>query len=260
VKSGTSLLSSHVMSGQRLSKVTSKSAIDRAKARQIERQRRNHEDRKREIIKAAIAFFSDVGFDGSLRDLATRLGITHQSLFRYFPTKEALVERVFEEVYLDLWQVEWEALLMNRAVPFPERLAMFYQAYFAATCRYNWVRIFVYASLKDVAIAQRYMALIQKKVIEPIGYGLRCVADLPEEPSRPLSPYELEVAWSLHGELFYAAIRKSVFNMSLPIDLKSIVECTVARFLAGTTASLRSRESFETNERYSRSTLTLRSS
>src|SRR6202048_4858799 len=37
------------------------------------------EDRQREIVDGAVAFFAEVGFDGGLRDLAKRLGITHQN-------------------------------------------------------------------------------------------------------------------------------------------------------------------------------------
>ena len=70
------------------------------------RRRLDPEDREREIVEGAVAFFAEVGFDGGLRDLAKRLGMTHQNLFRYFPTKEALIERVYKEVYLNRWQPE----------------------------------------------------------------------------------------------------------------------------------------------------------
>src|SRR5258708_13603661 len=59
------------------------------------RRRLEPEDREREIVDGAVAFFAEVGFDGGLRDLAKRLGITHQNLFRYFPTKEPLIEPVY---------------------------------------------------------------------------------------------------------------------------------------------------------------------
>ena len=41
-------------------------------------------------------------------------GSRHQNLFRYFPTKEALIERVYREVYLNRWQPEWEVLLNDK--------------------------------------------------------------------------------------------------------------------------------------------------
>lgn len=205
----------------------------------LKRRRLDPEDREREIVNGAVAFFAEVGFDGSLRDLADRIGITHQNLFRYFPNKEALIERVYKEVYLSRWQREWEALLKNPSQSLEERLTAFYQAYFPAIYRYDWVRIFVFAGLKDVGITKRYLAFIQKKVIEPIGFDIRRAAGFPEDPDTPLSPDELEIAWRLHGELFYLAVRKWVYAMPTPVDLKSIVESAVAGFLEGAPAALR---------------------
>ena len=86
------------------------------------RRRLRPEDRERKIVDGAVAFFAEVGFDGGLRDLAKRLGITHQNLFRYFPTKEALIERVYQEVYLSRWQPEWETVLHDPAKSLERRL------------------------------------------------------------------------------------------------------------------------------------------
>src|SRR5713226_9202865 len=93
------------------------------------RRRLAPEDREREIIEGSIRFFAEVGFDGGLRDLALRLGITHQNLFRYFPTKEALIERVYKEMYLSRWQPEWETVLRDPAKPLEARLIGFYESY-----------------------------------------------------------------------------------------------------------------------------------
>src|SRR3981081_2657602 len=86
------------------------------------RRRLEPEDREREIVDGAVAFFAEVGFDGGLRDLAKRLGITHQNLFRYFPTQESLIERVYKEVYLGQWQPEWETVLHDSSRPLDKRL------------------------------------------------------------------------------------------------------------------------------------------
>ena len=58
-------------------------------------------DREQEIIDEAVQFFAEVGFGGRTRDLAKRIGITQPLLYRYFPTKDDLIERVFKEVYLN---------------------------------------------------------------------------------------------------------------------------------------------------------------
>jgi AcrR family transcriptional regulator len=203
------------------------------------RRRLEPEDREREIVDGAVAFFAEVGFDGGLRDLAKRLGITHQNLFRYFPTKEALIERVYKEVYLGQWQPEWETVLHDSSRPLDKRLIDFYESYLSVIFRYDWVRIFVFAGLRGVGISRRYLDLIQKKVVEPLGFELRRVAGLSEEPDRALSSDEFEIAWGLHAELFYLAIRRWVYGMKTPDDLGPIIRAAVVRFLEGAPAAMR---------------------
>lgn len=195
------------------------------------------EDREKEIIEESVRFFAEVGFEGTLRELALRLGITHQNLFRYFPTKEALIDRVYQEVYLSRWQPEWEAMLRQPGKSLEARLIDFYKAYLHAIFRYDWVRIFVFAGLKGVGISQRYLALIQTRLIEPLAIELHSLSG--DTPTRKaLSADELEVAWGLHGELFYLAVRRWVYDMPVPDDLDRVIETAIARFLHGAPAAM----------------------
>ncbi|CAB3787993.1 hypothetical protein LMG28138_02553 [Pararobbsia alpina] len=187
-----------------------------------------------------MSFFAEVGFDGGLRELAQRLGITHQNLFRYFPTKEALIDRVYQEVYLSRWQPEWESLLRQPKRSLEARLTDFYKVYLHAIFRYEWVRIFVFAGLKNVGISQRYLTLIQAKVIAPLAIELRSLAEGPKARKSPPSAQEMEVAWGLHGELFYLAVRRWVYNMPVPDDLDAIIEAAITRFMQGAPAAMRS--------------------
>lgn len=51
--------------------------------------------RRRDIIAAAVEVFSESGFrEGSLRDVAKRVGMTHAGMRHHFPTKVALLEAV----------------------------------------------------------------------------------------------------------------------------------------------------------------------
>ncbi|WP_205207122.1 TetR/AcrR family transcriptional regulator [Asaia sp. As-1742] len=206
---------------------------------QRKRRRLDPEDREREIIDGAVAFFAEVGFDGGLRDLAKRLGITHQNLFRYFPTKEALIDRVYEEVYIGRWQVEWETLLADRSIKLEQRLTQFYRSYLQAIFRYDWVRIFVFAGLKGVGITQRYLELVQARLVEPLARELRVTTGLPDTIEVPLLPEETEMAWGLHGELFYLAVRRWVYDMKVPDDLDAVVNLAVVKFLSGAPSAMR---------------------
>jgi AcrR family transcriptional regulator len=203
------------------------------------RRRLAPEDREKEIVDGAIQFFAEVGFDGGLRELAQRLGITHQNLFRYFPTKDALIERVYADVYLSRWNPEWEQMLHQPDRSLKARLTNFYTAYLHSIYRYDWVRIFVFAGLKGVGITQRYLTLIQNKVIAPLAIELRSLAGDAYVKNSPPSPAELEIAWGLHGELFYLAIRRWVYNMPVREDLNGIIENAIVRFLRGAPAAVR---------------------
>jgi hypothetical protein len=54
-----------------------------------------------------------------------------------------------------------------------------------------------------------------------------------------MSADELEIAWGLHGELFYLAIRRWVYDMKTPDDLVSVIRAAVVRFLEGAPAAMR---------------------
>jgi AcrR family transcriptional regulator len=203
------------------------------------RRRLAPEEREREILDGAVRFFAEVGFDGRLRDLAKRLGITHQNLFRYFPTKEALIERVYQEVYLGKWQPEWENLLRAPDRPLELRLSDFYKAYVRSIYSYEWVRIFVFAGLKGVGISQRYLPLIQKKVIVPLAVELRLRAGVSKPLTLPPSADELEIAWGLHGEIFYLGIRRWVYDLPVPDDLDRLIDNAIATFLGGAPHTIR---------------------
>ena len=71
-------------------------------------------DRERAIVDEAIRFFAEHGFEGQTRELAKRMGITHSAIYRHFPSKEALIERVYQEVYLSRWSPDWGPMIRDR--------------------------------------------------------------------------------------------------------------------------------------------------
>lgn len=193
-------------------------------------------ERERMIVQEAIRFFAEVGFEGQTRELARRLGITQPLIFRYFPTKDDLIERVYQEVYISRWNPWWEELLEDRSLPLTERLATFYKAYANAIFTYEWVRIFVYSGLKGVNINRRYLALIRDRVLKRIMTEVRAEANLPTPEEVPFSEREIELAWGLHGGIFYIAIRKWIYEFETPEDLESVLEAKVESFVKGTPA------------------------
>ncbi len=198
------------------------------------------EDRARHIVREAVKFFAEHGFEGQTRELARRAGITHPLLYRYFPTKDALIERVYEEVYLGRWKAEWDELLNDAAVPLKERLTRFYLDYLKATGSYEWMRIFMFAGLKGVNITRRYRTLIRRRVIVPLAAALRQLAGLPPVAQVPLSEAELEAAWGLHEQIIYIMIRRWVYKLPVTGSMERIIATSVAGFIDGAPDALKS--------------------
>ncbi|MFY0989057.1 TetR/AcrR family transcriptional regulator [Halomonas sp. C05BenzN] len=203
------------------------------------RRRLSPEQRERQIVDEAIRFFAEVGFEGQTRELAKRLGITQPLLYRYFPSKESLIERVYHEVYVKRWQPHWEALIIDRSRPLQERLITLYQEYTRVIFNYEWVRILMFSGLKGVNITERYLSIVQDKLFVPVCTELREVAGLPSTDEVPLQPEELELAWDLHGGIYYLAIRKWIYNLPIPEDLDRHIEMVVHNFMEGTPETLR---------------------
>lgn len=195
-------------------------------------------ERERLIVEEAIRFFAEVGFEGQTRALAKRLGVTQPLLYRYFPDKESLIERVYEEVYLRRWNPSWEELLVDRSRPLSERLCLFYNAYARAIFSYEWVRIFMFGGLKGVNINARYLSIIREHVLIPVCRELRAAAGL-DDAVPPISEAELECAWGLHGGIFYIAIRRWVYGVPASQPVERTIENQVTTFLEGAPAAVR---------------------
>jgi AcrR family transcriptional regulator len=190
-------------------------------------------DRERLIVDEAIRFFAERGFEGQTRELAKRMGITHSAIYRHFPSKEALIERVYQEVYLSRWSPDWGPLIRDRALPLETRLTRFYLDYVARVFEYNWVRIFVFSGMKSYGITGRYLDLVRREIIEPAAIELRFDLKLPDVGEWGLNERETEMFWGLHGRIFYLAIRKFIYATPIPSDLDAIVRDAIRTFLDG---------------------------
>lgn len=200
------------------------------------RKRLNPAEREAMIVKEAIRFFAEIGFDGKTRDLASRIGITQPLLYRYFPSKESLIERVYQEIYVQRWNPDWDSLIPDRSRPLAERLIEFYQAYSHAVYDYEWVRIFLFSGLKSGKLNDRYLSLIRDKILRPVCEELRHMNKLPSTDSIEIKKEELELAWGLHGMFFYRAVRHFAYNMPIVANTDQAITNDVRLFLAGAPA------------------------
>jgi len=77
--------------------------------RPLRRDARENRDR---ILVAARAAFAELGLDAGVEEIAGRAGVGMGTLYRRFPTKDALIEAVFEE-HLDRLAASAEEALEN---------------------------------------------------------------------------------------------------------------------------------------------------
>ena len=189
-------------------------------------------DRERQIVDGAIAYFSEVGFSGQTRELAKRLGITQPLLYRYFPNKQALVERVYQTVFEGRWNPAWIPLLKARSVPLRDRLVEFYRQYAEATYRPEWIRIYMYAGLSDPTLNRRYIQLVRRQLLPVYCRELRNACGLPDTDAEVVEE-ETEFVWNLHGGIFYMAMREHVYKTKINVDFLVQVGFAVDNFLAG---------------------------
>eukprot|EP01037_Dinobryon_pediforme_P016317 gene16317-16494_t len=185
------------------------------------------------IIEGATQFFAEQGFEGQTRELAKTLGITHSAIFRHFPTKDALIDRVYEHVYVRRWNPDWEALIADRARPLEQRLVQFYCEYAARIFHYDWVRIFVFSGLKSYNITQKYLDIVHAKLILPLCGECRAHFNLPGLSLLPAHPREEEALWALHGKVFYIALRKFIYNVAVPDTVEEIIRDDIRVFMQG---------------------------
>lgn len=199
------------------------------------RRRLPRNERERLIIDEAVRFFAEVGFEGQTRALAQRLGVTQPLLYRYFPDKESLIERVYQEVFEGGWNPEWETVLADRSRPLADRLHELYRLYTLENFTYERVRLFMFAGLKDRAIASRYLAFLRDHLFIPLACEVRAVAGLESDP--PPCEAEIEAAAGLHGAIGYVGLRRWVYQTSVEIDVAAAVSALIETFVGGAPAA-----------------------
>lgn len=196
------------------------------------RKNMRREDREKLIVSEAVRFFAECGFEGQTRELAKRMGISHAVIYRHFESKDALIERVYDRIYLKRWNPDWEPLVLDRSRSLQERLTQFYIEYANRVFDYDWVRIFVSSGLKSYGLTERYLDIIRTKIIRPAALELRHEVDQDSDLG-PLTDEDLELFWGLHGAVFYIAIRKYIYGEPVDIDIEIAVTNTVNTFFTG---------------------------
>jgi AcrR family transcriptional regulator len=199
-------------------------------AARVLRKRLTPDVRAEQILRGAIRFFAERGFSGQTRELANDLGISNGLLYRYFPNKEALIDSVYQEVFLRPWSPTWQAVLTDRNRTLIERLKIFYVDYSKLPLDYEWGRIYLYAALAGASINRRYIKLVTERIYKLVINELRHEFGFHPIEQCEITEPETELMWSLHGSIYYIGIRKWAYHVKGPSDIAGAIDQLVERF------------------------------
>ncbi|MFC5496244.1 TetR/AcrR family transcriptional regulator [Caenimonas terrae] len=184
-------------------------------------------ERERHIAEGAIAFFAEHGLDAQMRELAAAIGVTHTLVYHYFPTKRALVDRVYQDVFAGRWKPEWEALLDRRDLDVEEKLVRFYVDYARTVLTRDFVRIMIFSGLNDRSIPNRFFALLGERLFPRLIRETRRHRGN-RGRGRP-GVREYEMLMGLHGGIFYGGVRVFIYGQPIHPQQPALDDETVIR-------------------------------
>ena len=195
-------------------------------------------ERKAIILREASLFFASEGFAASTRDLADKLGVRQALLYKYFPSKEALLEAIFEDVLAVHWTMEWAKVLTDHSLSLEDRLSHVYIAHLENEDGIG-LRLFMRAALDGWVLPTRRLALVKDKLVTPMIADLRREAKLPGFDTLPLMAGEFELAMVLHASIIFHSMRAHIYGGdNIPADTSTVVRLYVSTFLLGARANL----------------------
>ncbi|MDB5899466.1 MAG: Transcriptional regulatory protein [Ramlibacter sp.] len=194
-------------------------------------------ERERHIVDGAIAFFAEHGLDAQMRELAAAIGVTHTLVYHYFPTKRALVDRVYQDVFAGRWKPEWEKLLDDRRIQVEEKLVRFYVEYARTVLTRDFVRIIVFSGLTDRSIPNRFFELLGERLFPRLVRETRRHRGSRGRGKPGVREYE--ALMGLHGGIFYGGVRWFVYGQPIhekqpPLDDETTIRDRVRSYLAAT--------------------------
>ncbi len=194
-------------------------------------------ERKAVILREASLFFASEGFSASTRDLADRLGVRQALLYKYFPSKEALLEAIFEDVLAVHWVMEWANVFANQSLSIEEKLNKFYTEHLRNEDGIG-LRLFLRAALDGWPLSARRMDLVRAKLVLPLIAEMRREAKLPGYESSPLMWGELELVMTLHAAVVFYSMRVHIYGGDMSGDTSAVLNLYVANFLVGARSTL----------------------
>ena len=188
-------------------------------------------DRERFILDNAYRFFAERGLAGETRELARRLGVTQSLIYRYFPSKEVLIDRVYDKWFTEFWNPAWAAWISERRLGLEERLLAFYRDYVRVVHNYEWARLAAFSGIDGLRHHLRFVTRNREEIFPRIAGELRHDHGLAGFDEIPMTEFERDLIWSLHATQFYIGQRRWLFGLSPPRDVHEVVATRVHGFV-----------------------------
>ena len=153
--------------------------------------------------------------------------------YRYFPSKEALIERVYQEVFVGRWDPHWEELILEPERALEDRLIEFYKSYARVIITREWIRLFMFAGLKGLDFNARYLRLLRERIFLKIISEIRADFQRPSIEEIAPTDIEVEMIWGLHASIFYLGVRQFIYNIPLRSKVDDIIEAKIRTLLKG---------------------------
>lgn len=191
--------------------------------------------RRADILARAGEYFAEYGLTAQTRGLAEACGVSQRLLYSLFPTKAALIEEVYRDSIEGPFKAVWLVQLRDRSVSMEGRLSAFYAEYYEVILTRRWLRLFLYASLAEEAMAQKYISELLSDMLELIVREAAEESGLEYPESRATAH---EIGWILHGAVSHLAIRRRIYRNTSPMPVEDAIRSHVRSFLAGLPALL----------------------
>jgi AcrR family transcriptional regulator len=202
-------------------------------ARPKTRRKRNlpAEERRRELLDAALELFSEKGMSITIQALADRVNVTQPLVHRYFATRADLIAGIWEKIQFAHWDPAWREVLTDRSRPLQERIPDFYGRYLPHIYSARWYRGFWYAALTDPTFAQEFLARVQEELLLAIIGEARHKFGYPDLASQPATPREIELVWGMHSTNIFIGIRRYVYQTAVSPDMETTVRDQMRAYL-----------------------------
>lgn len=191
-----------------------------------ERQRLSPEARRGVILDGAVSFVSRRGAGGTIRDLADELGISVGLIHRYFPSKQALIDAVYERVFASRIDPTWLEALSDERVALRDRLVAFYRSYVSAVDDPDWVRIGVLSGLDGSMLGRKYLDEHVSRIVAAVAAQVRGSGTQPAATAR-----DVRRAWVLHAAIIFFLSQKHIHDVRW--DMEEMISEAVDTFLWG---------------------------